>query len=79
MDHTTFTLAPHTSTYSDYKRARLAQVDTTAGVITHRYPSGAVDVKFPGLYDFPGLEFTTAPANLIVNTLQGTSAQEKAA
>ncbi len=70
MQDTTFTLAPHSITYSDYKRARLAQVDTANGTITHRYPSGAVDVKFPGLYDFPGLEFTTAPANLIVNKVE---------
>ncbi len=73
MQDTTFTLIPHSATYSDYKLARLSEVDTTAGVITHRYPSGAVDVKFPGLYDFPGLEITTAPANLTANT------QERAA
>jgi hypothetical protein len=70
MDPTTYTLIPHTATYSDFKRARLSEVDTTAGVITHRYPSGAVDVKFPGLYDFPGLEFTTAPTNLVANTVE---------
>ncbi len=68
MNHTTFTLAPHTSSYSDHKRARLSEVDTTAGVITHRYPSGAIDVKFPGVDGSPALEFTTAPANLIPNT-----------
>jgi hypothetical protein len=70
MNDTTYSLIPHTSTYSDYKRARLAQVDTANGTITHRYPSGAVDVKFPGLYDFPGLEFTTAPTNLIANKIE---------
>jgi hypothetical protein len=70
MDPTTYRLVPHSATYSDHKRARLDQVDTTAGVITHRYPSGAVDVKFPGLYDFPGLEITTAPANLVANKLE---------
>ncbi len=70
MDPTTYTLIPHTATYSDYKRVRLSEVDTTRGVITHRYPSGAVDVKFPGLYDFPGLEITTAPANLVANTVE---------
>ncbi len=70
MEHNTFTLIPHSATYSDYKRARLSEVDTTRGVIVHRYPSGAVDVKFPGLYDFPGLEITTAPANLIVNKVE---------
>jgi hypothetical protein len=70
MQDTTFSLIPHTATYSDYKRVRLSEVDTTRGVITRRYPSGAVDVKFPGLYDFPGLEFTTAPANLIVNKVE---------
>jgi hypothetical protein len=70
MNDTTFTLIHHTATYSDYKRARLSEVDTTRGVITHRYPSGAVDVKFPGLYDFPGLEFTTAPTNLIANKVE---------
>jgi hypothetical protein len=79
MDPTTYSLIPHSSTYSDYKRARISEVDTTAGEIVHRWPSGAVNVRFPGLYDFPGLEITTTPANLIVNTLQGTSAQEKAA
>jgi hypothetical protein len=70
MNDTTFTLIPHTATYSDHKRARLSEVDTTRGVIVHRYPSGAVDVKFPGLYDFPGLEITTAPANLTVNKVE---------
>jgi hypothetical protein len=70
MNHTTFTLVPHSATYSDYKRVRLAQVDTAAGVITRRHPSGAVDVKFPGLYDFPGLEITVNPTNLIANKLE---------
>ncbi len=70
MDPTTYRLVPHSATYSDHKRGRLSEVDTTRGVITHRYPSGAVDVKFPGLYDFPGLEITTAPANLIVNKVE---------
>ncbi len=70
MDPTTFTLIPHSATYSAYKLARLAQVDTANGTITHRYPSGAVDVKFPGLYDFPGLEITTAPANLTANKVE---------
>jgi hypothetical protein len=70
MNDTTYSLIPHASTYSDYKRARLSEVDTANGTITHRYPSGAVDVKFPGLYDFPGLEITTAPANLIVNKVE---------
>jgi hypothetical protein len=70
MDPTTFTLIPHSATYSDYKRARLSEVDTSRGTITHRYPSGAVDVKFPGLYDFPGLEITTAPANLTANKVE---------
>ncbi len=73
MNDTTYSLSPHTSTYSDYKRARLSEVDTTAGVITHRYPSGAVDVRFPGVDGSPALEFTTAPANLTANT------QERAA
>jgi hypothetical protein len=67
MNDTTYSLIPHSATYSAYKRARLSEVDTTAGVITHRYPSGAVDVKFPGVDGFPALEFTTAPANLIAN------------
>jgi hypothetical protein len=67
MDPTTFTLIPHSATYSDYKRARLSEVDTTRGVITRRYPSGTVDVRFPGVDGFPALEFTTAPANLIAN------------
>ncbi len=70
MNDTTYSLSPHTSTYSAYKLARLSEVDTSRGVIVHRYPSGAVDVKFPGLYDFPGLEITTAPANLIVNKVE---------
>jgi hypothetical protein len=70
MDPTTFTLIPHSATYSDYKRARLSEVDTANGTITHRYPSGAVDVKFPGLYDFPGIEITTAPTNLVANTVE---------
>ncbi len=70
MNDTTYSLAPHTSTYSDYKRARLSEVDTTAGVITHRYPSGAVDVRFPGVDGSPALEITTAPANLIVNKVE---------
>jgi hypothetical protein len=70
MNDTTFTLIPHSATYSDHKRARLAQVDTANGTITHRYPSGAVDVRFPGLYDFPGLEITTAPGNLIANKVE---------
>ncbi len=70
MDPTTYRLVPHSATYSDHKRARLAQVDTSAGVITRQYPSGAVDVKFPGLYDFPGLEITTAPGNLTANTVE---------
>jgi hypothetical protein len=73
MDPTTYRLVPHSATYSDHKIARISEVDTTRGVITRRYPSGAVDVKFPGLYDFPGLEITTAPANLTANT------QERAA
>jgi hypothetical protein len=70
MQDTTYSLTPHTATYSDHKRVRLSEVDTTRGVITHRYPSGAVDVKFPGLYDFPGLEITTTPANLIANKVE---------
>jgi hypothetical protein len=67
MDPTTYTLIPHTATYSDYKRACLAQVDTTAGEIVHRWPSGAVNVRFPGIDGFPAFEMTTAPANLIPN------------
>jgi hypothetical protein len=70
MDNTTYSLAPHTSTYSDYKIARLSEVDTTRGTITHRYPSGAVDVRFPGVDGFPALEFTTAPANIIANKIE---------
>ncbi len=70
MNDTTYSLIPHSATYSDHKRARLAQVDTANGTITHRYPSGAVDVKFPGLYDFPGLEITVNPANLTANTVE---------
>ncbi len=73
MNLITFTLIPHSATYSDHKRARLSEVDTTAGVITRQYPSGAVDVKFPGVDGFPALEFTTSPANLVANT------QERAA
>ncbi len=70
MDPTTYSLIPHTATYSDFKRARLSEVDTTRGVIVHRYPSGAVDVKFPGVDGFRALEFTTAPANLIANKVE---------
>ncbi len=70
MDPTTFTLIPHSATYSDHKRGRLSEVDTTRGEIVHRWPSGAVNVRFPGLYDFPGLEFTTAPTNLVANTVE---------
>ncbi len=70
MQDTTFTLIPHTATYSDYKRVRLSEVDTTRGAITHRYPSGAIDVKFPGVDGFPALEITTAPGNLIANKVE---------
>ncbi len=70
MDPTTFTLIPHSATYSDHKRARLSEVDTTRGAIVHRYPSGAVDVRFPGVDGFPALEFTTAPANLVANKVE---------
>jgi hypothetical protein len=70
MQDTTYSLATHTSTYSDYKIARLSEVDTTRGVITRRYPSGAIDVKFPGVDGFPALEFTTAPGNLIANKVE---------
>ncbi len=70
MQDTTFTLTPHSATYSDHKRVRLSEVDTTRGVITRQYPSGAVDVKFPGVDGFPALEFTTAPANLVANTVE---------
>jgi hypothetical protein len=70
MNDTTYSLSPHTSTYSDHKRVRLSEVDTTAGVITHRYPSGAVDVKFPGVDGFPALETTVNPTNLIANKIE---------
>jgi hypothetical protein len=70
MNHTTFSLIPHSATYSDYKRARLSEVDTANGTITHRYPSGAVDVRFPGVDGSPALEFTTAAGNLIANKVE---------
>ncbi len=70
MNLITFTLIPHSATYSDHKRVRLSEVDATAGVITRRYPSGAVDVRFPGVDGSPALEFTTSPANLIVNKVE---------
>ncbi len=70
MNDTTYSLIPHSATYSDHKRARLSEVDTSRGTITHRYPSGAVDVRFPGVDGSPALEFTIAPANLIVNKVE---------
>ncbi len=70
MDLITFTLVPHSATYSDYKIARLTEVDTAAGVITRRYPSGAVDVRFPGVDGFPALEITTAATNLVANKVE---------
>ncbi len=70
MNDTTFTLIPHTSTYSDYKRARLSEVDTTAGEIVHRWPSGAVNVRFPGIDGFPAFEMITAQGNLTANKVE---------
>jgi hypothetical protein len=46
-------------------RGRLPHVDTTAGEVVHRWPSGLINVSFPPLEGcYSALEFNIDPALL---------------
>ncbi len=60
-----YTLSPDRRGYSDFVRARLPHVDTTAGKVVHRWPSGLINVSFPPLEGcYSPLELTIDPALL---------------